>query len=511
VYTIYQPPDGSPQVSVTQAGTAMTASGMELRSTMPVTPRKLVCSMSAQPQQVGAATQAQCLTSSNISRFTSSPMDQALCQMEPKQPSGKDIGVHVNLDRLQSLLQEFKGQQGGQKPSAVTKATPEGPSIITAPTSTPHQLTRPPSYVSAAASPVPQTMAAAAAAPMQSAHASLEAWMQEQKARTSSRGPTTVANATSNNVLAATGGSPWMRSASAQRSAIRESSRHSLGGQTPAIATALTPQRGSPMQPQTSHPFTASPSPVRPLPTASLPGGMPAAAHMGLPLLTSPIAAPGLMAMSSPIGQTGLNGMQFRGLGQELPMSIPKLPFSADIPVSLEPLTTPAAAEAFVFTAELPPPPRCAPANSTMNFQGPEATGAARMDLPPPPRCSPVSTQRLGSVDNHEEPLTQRLGYAEAGRAELDAGLTRTAIRPLGPCAEALPGTSNPYVLKVQMAEDRQDSFVFSAAQSLEKQAAIFLQKHTLKPAFQSGLIERMQHMVSAGQQRCSADIVDLI
>lgn len=219
--------------------------------------------------------------------------------------------------------------------------------------------------------------------------------------------------------------------------------------------------------------------------------------------------------MSSPIGQTGLNGMQFRGLGQELPMSIPKLPFSADVPASLQPLThTPVAAEAFVFTAELPPPPRCAPANSAMNFQGPEATGAARMgplDLPPPPRCSPVSTQRLGSVDNHEEPLTQRLGYAEAGSAELDAGLTRTAIRPLGPCAEAPTGTSNPYVLKVQMAEDRQDSFGFSAAQSLEQQAAIFLQKHALKPAFQSGLIEKMQHMVSAGQQRCSVDIVDLI
>lgn len=256
------------------------------------------------------------------------------------------------------------------------------------------------------------------------------------------------------------------------------------------------------MQSQTSQPFTASPSPMRPLPTAALPGGMPAAAHMGL------------MAMSSPIGQTGLNGMQFHGLGQELPMSIPKLPFSADVPASLQPLTSPAPAEAFVFTAELPPPPRCAPANNAaMTFQAPEATGAARMgphELPPPPRCSPVSTQRLGSVDKHDEPLTQRL-YPPAGSAELVAGLTRTAIRPPAACAEALPGTSNPYVLRVQMAEDRQDSFGFSAAQSLEQQAAMFLQQHALKPAFQSGLIEKMQRMVSSGQQSCSVDIVDLI
>lgn len=67
------------------------------------------------------------------------------------------------------------------------------------------------------------------------------------------------------------------------------------------------------------------------------------------------------------------------------------------------------------------------------------------------------------------------------------------------------------YVLRVQAADERWETFAFFGGQDLGQQAATFLRQHAIKPAFQNGLVAKMQQMLASGQQSGSVDIVDLI
>merc|ERR1711939_278761 len=102
-------------------------------------------------------------------------------------------------------------------------------------------------------------------------------------------------------------------------------------------------------------------------------------------------------------------------------------------------------------------------------------------------------TRRVSAVDS-DAPLTQRIGFV-GGDMELEAELTRSVARHAPAPADTAPGASLQYVLRVQMAEENWEPFTFSGSQSLEQQAVTFLQRHALKPAFQGGLIEKMQQM----------------
>jgi len=137
-------------------------------------------------------------------------------------------------------------------------------------------------------------------------------------------------------------------------------------------------------------------------------------------------------------------------------------------------------------------------------------------------------THRLLNSDSDDKnaPLTQRpVTYASGCRGdtvELEAGLTRSAVRGGAGAAgtdvlkevisnQISTQISLKYVLRVQMAEECWEPFTFSASQSLETQASVFLQCHDLKSAFQRGLVARMRQMVASGKQQSSVDIVDLI
>jgi len=488
-------------------------------------------SMSPQPQLATAA-HARFLNpsaSSNVVRLISSPVDPsklvaqsfpvvALPQTSrPSEPAGKD-GVHMNLDKLQSLLQEFKGQQVAQQPtvdaspSAFKQVSPDGMSIVTVPkgSNLPRMQA---SFSSISAVTVPQpgagavtstvyqqaavpTTSAAVRAPSASANSVLEAFVPEgprflppQRAASplrSSRGLVTpVVSARDLGNMAAAAGSmgmaspqvsqpPWLRPALVQNSAIRESSRHS-------------PLGAAGMQQQQQQSRSFSQEPIRLLP-----------------------ASPALQGTSTPgLLGAGFVGMQFPGLGQGLLAAIPTLPFS-DEPAPPIPMD-----------GELPPPPRCAPA--AFNFQA-EIPTASRIapadtqpwpgpdDCPPPPRCAPASSNLCwtGSSFPGAAHSTQRLGSVDCAGVgddfEVDAGLTRTAVRSV-----ASPGACQQPVLRVQMAEEIWEPFAFTGSKSLEQQAAMFLRQHLLKDAFQGGLVSKMQRMLALGQQDSSVDIVDLI
>lgn len=503
--------------------------------------RNIKVSPMASPQpNPGSMLQSQSVSASSPNaRLAPSP--EILSQSRPIEGRSND-GVHVNLDRLQSLLKEFKGQHTARSTSTAGSAadtqrqTPEGPTIITLPPSapiTPPNISTvtvpgPPEALPISAALAPAALAGAASAVQQSAattapagvvgvgagvastsvvpqnlppgkvpSTSLEAWVQQKvRAVSASSGSRAVGPTVSGQVQPRQ--SPWMRSASAQRSAIRESSRR----RSPPGQGA-----GLPQQPR-SLSRDASASAVR----ATKLGGAASPSARQMPL-----------------------GFHIQGLSQAFPQAIPALPFSSELGGPVGPmLPVPPFPPLTAAEGELPPPPRCAPAAlnasqrpmSSMTRSAPSNPQGWSVDCPPPPRCAPATTNGYwpaatrGGGDAEPAPstcrssmadtelITQRLGFMGGDTERTEHGMTRSVVRPL---PESVSAACHQYVLKVQMAEENWEPFPFIPSQSLERQAATFLQQHALKPAFQTGLIEKMQQMISAGMMHCSVDIVDLI
>lgn len=99
-------------------------------------------------------------------------------------------------------------------------------------------------------------------------------------------------------------------------------------------------------------------------------------------------------------------------------------------------------------------------------------------NLPPPPRSAPAA-EGLAGVGSH--------GGRGGGR------------------------DVSSHVLKVLTSDNKWESLSFSAGDRLDSVGADFLRRTGLKGAFRSGLISKMQAMLSSGQAAASVDIVDLI
>lgn len=99
-------------------------------------------------------------------------------------------------------------------------------------------------------------------------------------------------------------------------------------------------------------------------------------------------------------------------------------------------------------------------------------------NLPPPPRCAPASESFSGMPGN--------LGGADAA-----AGIQ--------------------FALKVLTSDNRWETMTFTSGDDLQRISQTFLSRTGLKGAFQSGLVSKMQSMISQGQAQSSVDIVDLI
>jgi len=104
-------------------------------------------------------------------------------------------------------------------------------------------------------------------------------------------------------------------------------------------------------------------------------------------------------------------------------------------------------------------------------------------NLPPPPRSAPAA--------------------AEAA--------TSSGGQGLGSSGGSSGGGGGRFSLTVLTSDSRWETLSFSARDDLEQRGSSFLQAKGLKAAFRSGLVAKMQAMISMGQANSSVDIVDLI
>jgi len=137
------------------------------------------------------------------------------------------------------------------------------------------------------------------------------------------------------------------------------------------------------------------------------------------------------------------------------------------------------------------PPARLAPAHEMLSEDGMESPfgdpdplgmGMATLhNLPPPPRSAPAAAEAAAA-------------YSGGSGYEAGAG-----------------GGSMQFSLTVLTSDNRWETLAFSARDNLERQANAFLHSKGLKAAFRSGLVAKMQSMISTRQTSSSVDIVDLI